>query len=99
MFRKETKDFAFIFPFKKPRRLGVTMFFVFFPIDILFLDHNNVIIEIKENLRPFSSYVTISKKVYSMVELPLGSVKKHKLILKTAIDWDEYEGTLLKTPK
>ena len=40
------------------------MFFVFFPIDVLFLDKNKKIIEIKKNLRPFSFYYSKNKAKY-----------------------------------
>ena len=40
------------------------MFFVFFPIDILFLDKNKKIIEIKKNFRPFSFYKSREKAKY-----------------------------------
>jgi uncharacterized membrane protein (UPF0127 family) len=57
-----------IFVFNKEKKIGLHMFFVFFQIDILFLDKNKRIIEIKKNFRPFSFY-TSKNKVKYVVEL------------------------------
>ena len=37
------------------------MFFVFFPIDVLFLDKNKKVVELKENFKPFSIYFPKNK--------------------------------------
>jgi hypothetical protein len=54
--------------FNKEKNISLHMFFVFFPIDVLFLDKNKRIIEIKKDFRPFSFY-TSGKKVKYVVEL------------------------------
>lgn len=51
------------------------MFFVFFPIDLIFLDKNKKVIEIKENFRPFTIYNS-SKKAMYVIECGDGTVKK-----------------------
>jgi uncharacterized membrane protein (UPF0127 family) len=66
------------FEFKKPRRVGITMFFVFFSIDIIFLDENNKIIELKRGLRPFSNYIS-KNKIYSFIELDFGTIDRYLL--------------------
>ena len=45
------------------------MFFVFYPIDILFLNKNKEIVEIKQNLKPFAFYTPKSKAKY-IIEMP-----------------------------
>lgn len=57
-----------VFVFDKERRIGLHMFFVFFPIDVLFLDKDKRIIEMKKNFRPFSLYTSQNKAKY-VVEL------------------------------
>lgn len=57
-----------VFVFDKEKKIGLHMFFVFFPIDVLFLDKNKRIIEIKRNLKPFSFYTSKNKAKY-VVEL------------------------------
>jgi uncharacterized membrane protein (UPF0127 family) len=76
--KSSVEDTAWIFRFKRPRTVAVTMFFVFFPIDVVFLDKTNHIVELKENFRPFKNY-TCKKKIYSFVELKQGIIKKYSL--------------------
>ncbi|MGV8141156.1 MAG: DUF192 domain-containing protein [Candidatus Woesearchaeota archaeon] len=76
--RNAVKDTAWLFRFKRQRKIDVTMIFVFFPIDLVFLDENNSIVELKENLRPFNNYFP-KKESCSLMELECGSIKKHHL--------------------
>lgn len=64
MFSKP-KNLFFIF--KKEKRLFVHNFFVFFPIDLIFLDKNYKVIEIKKNFLPFTIYLS-KKKVKYLIE-------------------------------
>ncbi len=61
-----------VLEFKKPRQIGLHMLFVFYPIDVLFLDEDRRIVEIKENFKPFSS----REKAKYAVEI--GKEKKNK---------------------
>ncbi|MFC1648095.1 DUF192 domain-containing protein [Nanoarchaeota archaeon] len=45
-----------LFDFRKPRRMSLHMFFVFFSIDVYFLDNFMEVIEVKRNFRPFTTY-------------------------------------------
>lgn len=79
MFRSENsvKDTAWIFYFKRPRRISLTMLFVFFPIDAIFLDSNKKIVEIT-SLQPWSFYNPKIKTNYC-IELEYGAVQMKKL--------------------
>ena len=77
MFSSKIKN-PLIFEFKKEGLYPVHMFFVFFPIDVIYLDNNKKIIEIKENLKPFSYYNPRVKARY-IVELERGFVKDNKI--------------------
>jgi len=74
MFHKKITDTAYVFIFNKPRRIDLHMFFVFYPIDVLFLDEKKKIVEIKENFRPFTFYYP-NKKASYVIELPAGKGK------------------------
>ena len=74
--KSSVHDTAWVFRFRKPRRVSITMFFVFFPIDIVFLDGSNRVIELKENFLPFHNYTSFSK-ISSFIELEKGFIKKH----------------------
>ena len=75
MFSKKPKPLIFIL--KKEKIVPLHMFFVFFPIDVLFLGKNRTVVEIKENFGPFSYYRPKNKAMY-VIELPAGTIKKTK---------------------
>ena len=68
---------SLIFIFKEEKIIPLHMFFVFYPIDVLFLNKNKIIIEIKENFRPFAFYTPKNKAKY-IIELPQNTIKKTK---------------------
>jgi uncharacterized membrane protein (UPF0127 family) len=72
---KKKFNFALIFDLERTTLVGASihMFFVFFPINLIFLDENKKILEIKKNLKPFQLY---NPKLASrfIIELPV-SVK------------------------
>jgi hypothetical protein len=76
--KNSVENTAWWFRFKKPRRVSITMFFVFFPIDVVFLDKHNRVIELKEKFKPFRNY-TSKNKIYSFIELKQGTIKKYSL--------------------
>lgn len=96
MFKKTMKDFAMIFPFKNPRRITVTMFCVFFPIDVIFLDDKNNIIELKNNLKPFQNYKAKSNKISTFIEFPNNYISKYKLNIGNKIIWNKNFVKVLK---
>ncbi len=71
------KPRALVLILKKEKIAPLHMFFVFFPIDVLFLDKNNIVVEIKESLKPFAFYTPKNKAMY-VIELPEGTVKRTK---------------------
>ena len=76
MFTKKQKK-VLIFRFKKEANIALHMFFVFYPIDILFLSKNKVVVDKKENFMPFSVYKSKKKALYA-IELPSGSIRETK---------------------
>lgn len=74
MFSKKNKE-ALIFIFEKEKIIPLHMFFVFYSIDVLFLDKNKKVVEIKENFGPFRFYNAKNKAKY-VIELPVGKIKK-----------------------
>jgi hypothetical protein len=72
-FRPKTLFFAF----RREQRLGLHMMFVFFPIDVVFLDSMFRAVELKEGFLPFTLYNSKQKARYA-IELPSGSIKKSR---------------------
>ena len=71
------KNNTLIFSFKDERIISLHMLFVFYPIDVLFLDKNRIVADKKENFRPFSFYKSKKMAMYA-VEMPNGTIKKTK---------------------
>ena len=76
MFSKKRK-MALVFKFDKERIIALHMLFVFYPIDVLFLDKKKIVVDKKENFLPFSFYRPKKKAMYA-IELPDGAIKKSK---------------------
>jgi hypothetical protein len=62
------------------------MFFVFYPIEVSFLNKNKIVVEIKENFMPFSCYSPKNKAQY-IIELPKGTIKKSKTAIGDNIEF------------
>ena len=60
---------SLLFCFEKEQDVYLHMLFVFFPIDVFFLNKNKEIIEIKRNFLPFSWYHSKKKCMY-FIEVP-----------------------------
>ena len=75
MFRK--RPLPLVFEFSREKINALHMMFVFFPIDVIFLDKDKEIVEIKENLRPFSFYNPKNRSRY-VVELEKGSIAQSR---------------------
>lgn len=68
---------SLVFRFSKEKIISLHMLFVFYPIDVLFLDKNKIVVDKKENFRPFTFYKSGKKAMYAM-ELPKGTIKRTK---------------------
>lgn len=80
MFRtkKSVEDCAWLFVFDYDGIISLTMWFVFFPIDVIFLDKNFRIVEMKENFKPWT-FCTSRKECRYFVELASGFIKENRL--------------------
>ena len=77
MFSKRNSDLGLIFPFKKDISISIHMLFVFYPIDLIYLDKDKKIIEIKENIKPWQFYKPKNKARY-LIEVVACRVKESK---------------------
>lgn len=76
MFSKNKKK-ALIFKFNKEKIIHLHMLFVFYSIDVLFLDKNKIVVDIKGNFRPFAFCKSKENAMY-VIELPNGTIKRTK---------------------
>jgi uncharacterized membrane protein (UPF0127 family) len=70
---------SYIFILNRERKAAITMMFVFFPIDVVWLNSKFQVIDSKENLKPFSFYTSHKGKAKYFVEMPLDSIKKYRI--------------------
>jgi len=67
-----------IFVLDPERRQSLHMFFVFFPIDVFYLDSAKKIVEIKRDFKPFTVYMP-SKKAKYIAEIAKDKEKFKKI--------------------
>ena len=72
------KDRALIFKFKDEKIISLHMLFVFYPIDVVFLDKNKIVVDKKEEFKPFAFYAS-KKKAKFAIEMPSGTIKKAEI--------------------
>ena len=81
-----TKPKTLIFAWKKEKIISLHMFFVFFPIDLLWLNKTKKIIQLKHNLKPFQ-IITPKKPAQYVIELPQGTINKTKTQVNDLIEF------------
>ena len=86
-FPKKKYNFALIFDrdYEDKVNSSIHMCFVFFPIDVLFLNSKKEIVDIKLNLKPFRFY-TPRKPAQYVIELPC-SLKNKQFKINSKIKW------------
>ncbi len=73
MFRKRAKNLVFVFDYEQ--KVPLHMMFVFFSIDVLFLDSDCNVVEMIEGFKPFRFYNPKELAMY-VVELPSGVIDR-----------------------
>ncbi|MDK2907783.1 MAG: uncharacterized protein PWQ87_241 [Candidatus Woesearchaeota archaeon] len=87
LFRKRiAKNEAFIFIFDKEDYWSFHMFFMFYPIDILWLDKNKVVVDLVKNFKPWR-FNRPKRKAKFVIELPSGTIEKLNIVDGTKIDF------------
>jgi uncharacterized membrane protein (UPF0127 family) len=84
MFSKQKDLF---FQFSKEERVPLHMWFVFYPIDVVYLNKQKKVVEIKEHFKPFTMYFPKEKAQY-VLELPAGTVKKSRIAIADVLGFD-----------
>ena len=76
MFSKK-KNRTLILKFNKEKIISLHMLFVFYPIDVLFLNKSKIVVDQKERFNPFTFYKSKKKAMYA-VEMSSGIINKTK---------------------
>lgn len=71
---RENFDYALVFELGRESRAGASihMLFVFFPIDVVYLDAGKRVVDVVRRLKPFALNYTPKKAAKYFVELPTG---------------------------
>ncbi|HTZ41803.1 MAG TPA: hypothetical protein VMC07_01180 [Candidatus Omnitrophota bacterium] len=77
MFSRRERAKALVFKFKKPSKMAIHSFFVFFPFIAAWTGTDGKVIETRK-VKPFLGYVCPKKSYLSLVEIPLN--RKYKKI-------------------
>ena len=88
MFEKfENFDYALVFELERETIAGaaIHMLFVFFPIDIIYLNSEKKVVDLALNLKPFSIGYAPKKAAKYFIEMPAGKGKE--IALGEKIDW------------
>ena len=86
MFKRQFVDCGYVFEFRKEIIGSIHMLFVFFPIDIVWLDKENRVIEIKENIKPFTPSIIPRNKCKSFIEIPVNTIKNKNIKINDKIE-------------
>lgn len=70
MFKEREKARALLFEFKKPTKIKIHSFFVFFPFIAIWLDEKNKIVDFRV-VKPFNLAVSSKKLFKRLVEIPI----------------------------
>ena len=82
MFSRRENAQALLFDFKKPARISIHSFFVFYPFLAVWLDKNNKIIEIRK-IFSWNLSIKPKKPFVKLIEVPIN--KKYNKIVKLLV--------------
>jgi len=82
MFKGREKSQALLFDFKRPTKIGIHSFFVFFPFFAVWLNSEGKVLDLKV-LRPFGFPVFPKKHFIRLIEIPIS--RKYSEIIKLLV--------------
>ena len=88
MFAKPIVDEGLVFVYEKETFIHLHMLFVFFPIDILWLDSNKQVVGIKRSAKPFCWFIEAPAPAQYVVELPKDTINRSSTVVGDEIALD-----------
>jgi len=86
MFRKSLNG-ALVFDMGRLTYDGIHMLFVRFPIDVVFLDADKRIVDVKAHVRPWVGTAFPRSRFRYAIELPAGAIEKYSLRAGERLAW------------
>ena len=84
MFRRRVKR-PLVMIFSKEQKISLHMWFVFCPIDVIYLDRKKRVIETVENFRPFRYHIS-RRQAQFIIEMEHGTIKRHAIRIGDVIE-------------
>jgi len=78
MFTTKKTDEGLIFTFNTEQKWSIHMLFVFYPIDVLWLNKNKEVVDLRKNLKPFILSAKPKQEALYIIEIPAGIIQKTK---------------------
>ena len=85
MFSKEIENIGLVFYLDKKKKVDLHMLFVFFPIDIIWLNSKREVVQLKENAKPFTPLIKSNVLAKYILELPKKTIEKSRTSLNDQI--------------
>lgn len=85
--QKVLNNTGYIFLFSNMRYEIFHMFFVSFPIDVIFLNEFNIVVALKHNLTPFKIHDP-QVMMQSIIEMKVGTIEKTNTQVGDVIEWN-----------
>ena len=85
--KRERFDYALVFDFGRETQWGASihMLFVFFPIDLIYLNEKKQVVDLQESVLPWTLNYTPTKPARYLIEMPLENGKK--ISLGDQLEW------------
>jgi uncharacterized membrane protein (UPF0127 family) len=91
MFRRSIKKpLLFILPAESRELAAIHSFFVFFPFDAVFLDSKRVVVDVRSEIKPFTSNITPNKPAKYLIEMKAGEAKKRGINVGSKLPKNAY---------
>ncbi|HEY3274684.1 MAG TPA: DUF192 domain-containing protein [Methanocella sp.] len=88
MFRKSiAPGYALVFDMHREQYIGIHMVFVPFSIDLVYLDREKRIVDIKHRLRAWIGLAYPKKRARYAIEMPAGTAAAHGLKEGDVLEW------------
>ncbi len=87
MFHKRIDDYGLVFVFNKDVMASIHMLFVFFSIDILWLDHEKRVVEMKRSIAPFTPHISPKNRCRYFIEVQKGTIEEKGIEVGDLIEW------------
>ena len=83
-------DYALVFHLAEKGKLNASihMLFMRFPIDVLFLDEKQKVVDAVAALQPWTFNYTPKREAKYIVELPSNAIRKYNITLGQRVQWN-----------